>query len=238
MESNKIENQLIENENDIRKFGKKKNKNKNNINHCFIILPILFLITSISALIYYLINYKKNSHDSIEKASRDSIKKALIKKALDEFLFSKASDKNNTFKISIKNYNNYIEVNANYEKNISEGEYERKIYLNELIFNSVWDTVTKAYKQIVFEIKKDNTKKLLIENKYYINIIIPVDYEYYKQINLTIPRKLKTNFNTFQNLIYEIKILNEKIDLLKNKLNDKTKMFFNASSIIRNDFDK
>ena len=213
MESNKIENQLIENENDIRKFGKKKNKNKNNINHCFIILPILFLITSISALIYYLINYKKNSHDSIEKASRDSIKKALIKKALDEFLFSKASDKNNTFKISIKNYNNYIEVNANYEKNISEGEYERKIYLNELIFNSVWDTITKAYKQIVFEIKKDTTKKLLIENKYYINIIIPVDYEYYKQINLTIPRKLKT-------------------------LNDKTKLFFNVSSIIRNDFDK
>lgn len=142
MESNKIENQLIENENDIRKFGKKKNKN--NINHCFIILPILFLITSFSALIYYLINYKKNSHDSIEKASHDSIKKALIQKALDEFLFSKASDKNNTFKISIKNYNNYIEVNANYEKIISEGEYERKIYLNELIFNSVWDTVIKS----------------------------------------------------------------------------------------------
>ena len=238
MESNKIENQLIENENDIRKFGKKKNKNKNNINHCFIILPILFLITSISALIYYLINYKKNSHDSIEKASRDSIKKALIKKALDEFLFSKASDKNNTFKISIKNYNNYIEVNANYEKNISEGEYERKIYLNELIFNSVWDTVTKAYKQIVFEIKKDYTKKILIENKYYINIIIPVDYEYYKQINLTIPRKIKIDNNIYQNLVNEVKILNEKIDLLNNKLYDKTKMFFNVSSIIRNDFDK
>ena len=236
MKSNKIENQLIENENDIRKYGKKKNKN--NINHCFIILPMLFLITSFSALIYYLINYKKNSHDSIEKASNDSIKKALIEKALDEFLFSKASDKNNTFKISIKNYNNYIEVNANYEKIISEGEYERKIYLNELIFNSVWDTITKAYKQIVFEIKKDTTKKLLIENKYYINIIIPVDYEYYKQINLTIPRKLKTDIYTFQNLIYEIKILIEKIDLLNNKLNDKTKLFFNVSSIIRNDFDK
>ena len=162
----------------------------------------------------------------------------MIEKALDEYLFSKASDKNNTFKISIKNYNNYIEVDANYEKINSEGEYERKIYLNELIFNSVWDTVTKAYKQIVFEIKKDTTKKLLIENKYYINIIIPVDYEYYKQMNLTIPRKLKTNINTFQNLIYEIKILNEKIDLLKNKINDKTKMFFNVSSIIRNDFDK
>ena len=209
MESNKIENQLIENEKDIRKFGKKKNKN--NINHCFIILPILFLITSFSALIYYLINYKKNSYDSIEKSSYDSVKNALIEKALDEYLFSKASDKNNTFKISIKNYNNYIEVDANYEKINSEGEYERKIYLNELIFNSVWDTVTKAYKQIVFEIKKDTTKKLLIENKYYINIIIPVDYEYYKQMNLTIPRKLKTNINTFQNLIYEMKILNEKI---------------------------
>lgn len=61
--------------------------------------------------------------------------------------------------------------------------------MNELIFNSAWDTVTKAYKQIVFEIKKDYAKKILIENKYYINIIIPVDYEYYKQINLTIPKK-------------------------------------------------
>jgi hypothetical protein len=162
----------------------------------------------------------------------------LFSKASDEFLFLKASDKNNTFNISIKNYNNYIKINANCDKNISEGEYERKIYLNELIFNSVWDTVTKAYKQIVFEIKKDYTKKLLIENKYYINIIIPVDYEYYKQINLTIPRKLKTDIYTFQNLIYEIKILNEKIDLLNNKLNDKTKLFFNVSSIIRNDFDK
>jgi len=146
----------------------------------------------------------------------------------------KVSDKNNTFKISIKNYDNYITINGNYDKNI----YERKIYLNELIFNLVWDTVTKAYKQIVFEIKKDYTKKVLIENKYYINILIPVDYEYYKQINLTIPRKIKKDINTYQNLINEIKCLNEKIDLLENKLNDKTKMFFNASSIIRNDFDK
>ena len=162
----------------------------------------------------------------------------MIEKSLDEFLFFKASDKNNKFNISIKNYNNYIKINANYDKTISEEEYERKIYLNELIFNSAWDTVTKAYKQIVFEIKKDYTKKILIENKYYINIIIPVDYEYYKQINLTIPKKIKTDIDTFQNLIYEIKFLNEKIDLLKNKLNDKTKMFFNISSIIRNDFDK
>ena len=146
----------------------------------------------------------------------------------------KVSDKNNTFKISIKNYNNYITINGNYDKNI----YERKIYLNELIFNLVWDTVTKAYKQIVFEIKKDYTKKVLIENKYYINILIPVDYEYYKQINLTIPRKIKKDIYTYQNLINEIKCLNEKIDLLENKLNDKTKMFFNESSIIRNDFDK
>jgi hypothetical protein len=162
----------------------------------------------------------------------------LFSKASDEFLFLKASDKNNTFNISIKNYNNYIKINANCDKTISEGEYERKIYLNELIFNSVWDTVTKAYKQIVFEIKKDYTKKLLIENKYYINIIIPVDYRYYKQINLTIPRKIKTDNNTFYNLINEIKCLNEKIDLLENKINDKTKMFFNVSSIIRNDFNK
>ena len=92
----------------------------------------------------------------------------LIEKASDEFSFSKVSDKNNIFNITIKNYNNYIKINANYNKNISEVEYERKIYLNELIFNSVWDTVTKAYKQIIFEIKKDHTKKLLIENKYYI----------------------------------------------------------------------
>ena len=89
----------------------------------------------------------------------------LFFKPSDEFLFFKASNKNNTFNISIKNYNNYIKINANCDKTISEGEYERKIYLNELIFNSVWDTVTKAYKQIVFEIKKDYTKKLLIENK-------------------------------------------------------------------------
>ena len=231
MESNKIENQLIEN--DIRKFGKKKKNN--NINQCFIILLIFFLIICIFVLIHYLINYKKNSYDLIEKKSDE----VLLFKASDEFLFFKVSDKNNTFNISIKNYNNYIQINANYNnKTISEGEYEKKIYLNELIFNSWWDTVTKAYKQIVFEIKKDYTKKLLIENKYYVNIIIPVDYEYYKQINLTIPRKIKTDIYIFQNLINEIKILNEKIDLLNNKLNDKTKMFFNVSSIIRNDFDK
>ena len=225
-------NQLIENENenDIRKFGKKKNNtHKNNY---FIIILTLFLMTCIFVLIYCLINlnYKNNSYDSIEKNSE----KFQLFKASDEFSFLKVSDKNNTFKISIKNYDNYITINGNYDKNI----YERKIYLNELIFNSVWDTVTKAYKQIVFEIKKDYTKKVLIENKYYINILIPVDYEYYKQINLTIPRKIKKDINTYQNLINEIKCLNEKIDLLENKLNDKTKMFFNASSIIRNDFDK
>ena len=231
MKSNQIENQLIENEYDIRKFGKKKNNNK--INHRFVILLIFFLIICIFVLIYYLINYKENSNDLTEKNSYN-----LIEKASDEFLFLKASDKNNIFNISIKNYNSYIKINANYDKTISEGEYERKIYLNELIFNSFWDTVTKAYKQIVFEIKKDYTKKLLIENKYYINIIIPVDYEYYKQINLTIPKKIKTDIYTFQNLINEIKDLNEEIDLLKNKINDKTKMFFNVSSIIRNDFDK
>ena len=231
MKSNKIENQLIENEYDIRKFGKKKKNN--NINHYFVILLIFFLIICIFVLIYYLINHKKNSNDLTENNSYN-----LIEKASDEFLFLKVSDKNSTFNISIKNYNSYIKISANYDKTISEGEYERKIYLNELKFNSVWDTVTKAYKQIVFEIKKDYTKKLLIENKYYINIIIPVDYEYCKQINLTIPRKINTDIYTFQNLVNEIKDLNEKIDLLKNKINDKTKMFFNVSSIIRNDFDK
>ena len=232
MKSNNKENQLIETENEIRKFGKKKNNY--NINHYLIILLILFLILCIFVLIYYLINRKKNQIIHITDMRYD-----LIEKASDEFLFSKVSDKNNIFNITIKNYNNYIKINANYNKNISEVEYERKIYLNELIFNSVWDTVTKAYKQIIFEIKKDHTIKLLIENKYYINIIIPVDYRYYKQMNLTIPRKIKIKTdNTYQNLIYEIKILNEKIDALNNKLNDKTKMFFNVSSIIRNDLDK
>lgn len=232
MKSNKKENQLlIENEENIRKFGKKRNKY--HINHCIIILLILFLIICIFILIYYLINHKKNSLLQISKVKYD-----LIEKASDEFFFLKASDKNNIFNISIINYNNYIKITANYNKNISEGEYERKIYLNELIFNSAWDKVTKAYKQIVFEIKKDYTKKILIENKYYINIIIPVDYRYYKQINLTIPRKIKIDNNIYQNLVNEVKILNEKIDLLNNKLYDKTKMFFNVSSIIRNDFDK
>ena len=185
MKSNTIENQLIEieTEKDIRKFGKKKNNN--NINHCFIILLIFLLIICIFVLIYYLINKKKNYKKNLYD---------LIDKSLDEFLFFKASDKNNIFKISIKNYNNYIKINANHDKTISDWEYERKIYLNELIFNSAWDTVTKAYKQIVFEIKKDNTKKTLIENKYYINIIIPVNYEYYKQINLTIPKKNKNRY--------------------------------------------
>ena len=232
MKSNNKENQLIETENEIRKFGKKKNNY--NINYYLIILLILFLIICIFVLIYNLINRQKNQIIHITDMRYD-----LIEKASDEFSFSKVSDKNNIFNITIKNYNNYIKINANYNKNISEVEYERKIYLNELIFNSVWDTVTKAYKQIIFEIKKDHTKKLLIENKYYINIIIPVDYRYYKQMNLTIPRKIKTKTdNTYQNLIYEIKILNEKIDMLNNKLNDKTKMFFNVSSIIRNDLDK
>ena len=41
---------------------------------------------------------------------------------------------------------------------LKENMKEKNIYLSELIFNSVWDTVTKAYKQIVFEIKKDFLK--------------------------------------------------------------------------------
>ena len=139
MKNNKKENQLlIENEENIRKFGKKRNKY--HINHCIIILLILFLIICIFILIYYLINHKKNSLLQISKVKYD-----LIEKASDEFFFLKASDKNNIFNISIINYNNYIKINANYNKNISEGEYERKIYLNELIFNSAWDKVTKAY---------------------------------------------------------------------------------------------
>ena len=59
MESKKIENQLIENGNDIRKFGKKKTNN--NINHCFLNIMIFLLIFCTPVLIYYLINYKKNS---------------------------------------------------------------------------------------------------------------------------------------------------------------------------------
>jgi len=64
-------NQLIENENenDIRKFGKKKNNtHKNNY---FIILLTFFLMSCIFILIFYLINlnYKNNSYDSIEKNS-------------------------------------------------------------------------------------------------------------------------------------------------------------------------
>ena len=43
----------------------------------------------------------------------------------------------------LKNYNNYIKINANYKKNIEE-EYERNIYLTEFKFNSLWDTIDKS----------------------------------------------------------------------------------------------
>ena len=59
MESNKMENQLIENDNDVRKFGKKNNNI--NINHCFLNLLKFFLIMCTPVLIYYFVSYKKNS---------------------------------------------------------------------------------------------------------------------------------------------------------------------------------
>ena len=105
-------------------------------------------------------------------------------------------------------------------------EYERKIYLNELKFNSLWDTIDKAYKQIIYEIKYKNTTKIIIEKNYYINIIIPVDYLNCKQINLTIPKKIKVDNERVQNLRNELKNLDEKIYKLKYKLNEKTKLFF------------
>ncbi len=121
----------------------------------------------------------------------------MIEKTSDKFLFLKVSDKNNIFNISFKNYDDYIKINAKYNKIISEDEYEKKIYLNELKFNSLWNTIDKAYKQIIYEIKYKDTKKIIIEKKYYINIIIPVDYLNFKQINLTIPKKKKVIMKQF-----------------------------------------
>ena len=242
MKGNNIENLIIENEEDIRKFGKKKN-NKN-INYYFIaFISIIFIII----LIYYFINIKKRNYSNISSnkdkmvtiTDNDNIEISNLRnKFSDEFIFIHISDKNNIFNISFKNYDDYIKINAKYNKIISEDEYEKKIYLNELKFNSLWNTIDKAYKQIIYEIKYKDTKKIIIEKKYYINIIIPVDYLNFKQINLTIPKKIKSDNETIYNLINELKNLDEKIYKLKHKLNEKTKLFFNNSLIIKNDFNK
>ena len=149
MKGNNIENLIIENEEDIRKFGKKKN-NKN-INYYFItFISIIFIII----LIYYFINIKKRNYSNISSnkdkmvtiTDNDNIEISNLRdKFSDEFIFIHISDKNNIFNISFKNYDDYIKINAKYNKIISEDEYEKKIYLNELKFNSLWDTIDKAY---------------------------------------------------------------------------------------------
>ena len=130
MKENNIENLIIENEEDIRKFCKKKN-NKN-INYYFIIfISIIFIII----LLYYFINIKKRNYSNISSnkdkmvtiTDNDNIEISNLRnKFSDEFIFIHISDKNNIFNISFKNYDDYIKINAKYNKIISEDEYEKK----------------------------------------------------------------------------------------------------------------
>ena len=93
-----------------------------------------------------------------------------------------------------------------------------------------------------------NSNKIVIEEYNHIYIINPVEYINFKQINITIPRKIKTDEEIIQEAINELENLDEKHNILEHynkklleKLDffeSKIKIFFNSSSIIKEDFMK
>ena len=221
-----IEYQLNEDKNkddeNITIFGKKKNAKKKN--YYFLLIFLAFIIICFIFLFFYLI---KDKHNQVNKISK-------------EYLLFITSDLNNTFNITFKNYNDYIQINAYYINDSYKEEYETKIYLSDLKYDkflSLCNTIEDAYDQLIFEINK-NTLKLLHEKYDYINIIIPIEYISIKQINLKIPRVIKTENEILSEKIKflenKIKVKEEEIEFLENQFKVKVISQFNFSSIIKN----
>ena len=99
-----------------------------------------------------------------------------VEKGKQEVTFSKKSNKNNIFNISIKNLQSYILLSAKVKIYFNYIIFEKKYYYDELRKNKyfcIFDSIDEIYEQLIVELKKESFKVNEEENK--LKIIIPIE---------------------------------------------------------------
>ena len=130
------------------------------------------------------------------------------------------SNKNNSFNITIKNLTSTIEINAFYQDEIKLNEYKEKYSLKklkEIKFLSNCDSIDEIYDELIFELSKNNSQ--ILENENQISIIIPVVHAIYKEINLTLNKKIKSDKEINQDLYKIVIILKKEMKEKDEKIN-------------------
>ena len=120
--------------------------------------------------------------------------------------FNFISNKNNTFNVTFKNYSNYIEINS-FSNNEFYSKYKKRYYLKELKTNkflSICDSIDEIYQQLIIELKKEN-KKTIIEDNKNITILIPVDHIKVKEIKFILEEEKGSKKEIIQDLYEESK---------------------------------
>ena len=145
-------------------------------------------------------------------------------KVENNFIF--ISNKKNTFNVSFQNCSNYIEINS-YSNDLYNLKYKKRYNLNELKANkflSICDTIDEIYEQLMIELRKEN-KKTIIENNRNIIVLIPVEHIKVKEIKFILEEKIKTEKEQIKDLFEEIKKvkmdnvnIKEEINKIKNDM--------------------
>ena len=124
------------------------------------------------------------------------------------------SNTNNSYNIIIKNLSSNIEINAFYKDDIKNNEFINKFIFEKFKKNkflSICESIDEIYDELIFEFSKKNST--ISENENEISIIIPVAHVKYKEINLNLNKKIKSDKEICQDL-YEL------VHNLKNKIKD------------------
>ena len=114
------------------------------------------------------------------------------------------SSRNNIFDLTIKNLTNFIEINACYQGEFRNNEYNRRYDLKELKnikVLTICDTIDEIYEELIYEISKNTP--IIYENNTEINISVPISHSKYKNIFFTLDKKIKTE-NEIKDEMYDI----------------------------------
>ncbi len=130
--------------------------------------------------------------------------------------FEAISDKNNQFKIVLKNKNNSLFISCRMNENIINHIYEKSFSMEQIQQNKYFyqfDTISEIIKEIIL---KNNTKKPLIkEGENEISLIIYLSTSKIKDVIFSIPEKKKNSDDKIEELYQIIFDMKKEINELK-----------------------
>ena len=127
---------------------------------------------------------------------------------------------NHEYNIIFQNFSNSICIKASYFDDILNHDYEKNYELNELKNNkylNMCETIDEIYGELIFLLKKNQTK--LLENNNEISIIIPLEPTIIKEIIFILEEKSKKEEENIKELILVISDMKVEINKLKEELN-------------------